>query len=87
MNAKSNDTAGRVRRMRRPKRVSDSRVHTARLCSPRQRVGARMFASIEIEVAQRFFDRSILGLFEAFGKFARQHIFFRSLRFDGRPEF
>jgi hypothetical protein len=42
--------------------------------------------SIEVKIAERFFDGSILGLFEALGKFAREDVLFRLFGLDGRTE-
>src|SRR5580700_1867540 len=43
--------------------------------------------SIEIKIAERFFDGSVLGLFEALGKFAREDVLFRLFSLDRRAEF
>src|ERR1700722_20936342 len=49
--------------------------------------GARMAGLIEIEIAQRFFDRTVFSFFQAFGEFARQQIFLGFFRFDRSAEF
>ena len=46
-----------------------------------------MAGLIEIEIAQRFFDRPVFSLLQAFGKFSRQQIFFRFFCFHRRTEF
>src|SRR5579864_995453 len=42
--------------------------------------------SVEIEIANRFFDGLILRFFQAFGELARENVFLGALRFDGLPE-
>ena len=42
---------------------------------------------VEIEIADRLFDRSIFGLLQAFGELPGKHVFLRLLSFYGCPEF
>ena len=46
-----------------------------------------MAGLIEIEIAQRFFDRTVFSFFQAFGEFARQQIFLGFFRFHRSAEF
>src|SRR5579859_5095749 len=46
----------------------------------------RKTSSVEIKVADRFFDRLVLGFLQAFGELSREHVFLCALRFDGLPE-
>src|SRR5277367_538078 len=50
---------------------------------PRSRI-ARL---VEVEIAQRFFDRAVFRLLQTLGEFSRQHVFLRFFRFHGCAEF
>src|SRR5690348_14556011 len=41
---------------------------------------------VEIEIANRFFDRSVFGLLQTFGEFSGEHVFLRLLGLHRRPE-
>ena len=53
----------------------------------RQRAPERWAASIQVEIAERLFYRGVLGFLQAFGKFAREDVFFGSFGLDGGAEF
>ena len=41
---------------------------------------------VEVEIAERLFYGAVFGLLEAFGKFARKHVFLRPFGLHRRPE-
>ena len=42
---------------------------------------------VQVEIAERLFDGAVFGLLQAFGKFARKHVFLRFFGFHRRAEF
>ena len=44
-------------------------------------------SSVEIKIANRFFDGLVLGFFQALGKLSREHVFLCAFRFHRLTEF
>ena len=44
-------------------------------------------SSVEIKIANRFFDGLVLGFFQALGKLSRENIFLRAFRFHRLAKF